>query len=82
VATEAGIEIGIAKLIVGLGIRTRRLQGHGLDEGASTRMLVHAGILVAQGVSTQDACRMALLEALTDEPGTRQALEAALEASF
>jgi nitric oxide reductase NorQ protein len=82
VATEAGIEIGVAKLIVGLGIRTRRLQGHGLDEGASTRMLVHAGILVAQGVSAQDACRMALVEALTDEPGTRQALEAALEASF
>jgi nitric oxide reductase NorQ protein len=82
VATEAGIEIGMAKLIVGLGIRTRRLQGHGLDEGASTRMLVHAGILMAQGVGAQDACRMALVEALTDEPGTRQALEAALEASF
>jgi nitric oxide reductase NorQ protein len=82
VAHEAGIDIGAAKLIVGLGIRTRRLRGQGLDEGASTRMLVHAGVLVAQGVRASDACRMALVEALTDEPSTRQALEAALDASF
>jgi hypothetical protein len=46
----------------------------------------HAGGRVSDvvhpAVSAQDACRMALVEALTDEPGTRQALEAALEASF
>ena len=31
--------------------RSRNLRGHGLDEGASTRMLVHAGRLMAHGVS-------------------------------
>lgn len=82
VAREAGIEIGLAADIVGFGLRTRRLQGHGLDEGASTRMLVHAGVLAAQGVALPAACRMALVDALTDDDDTRLALEAALEASF
>ena len=82
VAREANIEIGLAADIVGFGIRTRRLQGHGLDEGASTRMLVHAGLLARQGVALPAACRMALVDALTDDDDTRQALQAALEASF
>lgn len=82
VAHEAGIPLAQAADIVGFGVRTRRLNGHGLDDGASTRMLVHAGVLVAQGVDMLDACRMALVEALTDDDSTRQALEAALAASF
>ena len=82
VARESGVDAGCAAEIVAFGVRTRRLQGHGLDDGASTRMLVHAGALVAQGLSPRDACRMALVDALTDDDGTRQALEAALDASF
>ena len=30
---------------------TRNLKGSGLEEGASTRLLVHAGKLIADGVS-------------------------------
>ncbi|MEP6873037.1 MAG: CbbQ/NirQ/NorQ/GpvN family protein [Burkholderiales bacterium] len=82
VARESGVEIGCAADIVAFGVRTRRLCGHGLDDGASTRMLVRAASLVAQGVNARDACRMALVDALTDDDGTRQALEAALDASF
>ncbi|MBC7992112.1 MAG: CbbQ/NirQ/NorQ/GpvN family protein [Rhizobacter sp.] len=82
VAREAGIELDLAADIVAFGIRTRRLQGHGLEEGASTRMLVHAGVLAAQGIALPVACRMALVDALTDDDATCQALEAALEASF
>ena len=82
VARESGVASGCAADIVAFGVRTRRLQGHGLDEGASTRMLVHAGALVVEGVAVRDACRMALVDPLTDDGGTRQALEAALEASF
>ncbi|NUZ06272.1 AAA family ATPase [Piscinibacter koreensis] len=82
VARESGIAPERAAQIVGLGIRTRRLQGQGLDEGASTRMLVQAATLVAQGVALGDACRMALLDPLTDDPATRQALEGALDAAL
>lgn len=82
VAHEAGIDAQTAQALVAFGRRTRRLQGQGLDEGASTRLLVHAGMLVAQGLSIRDACRMALVESLTDEPAPRRALEGVLDASF
>ena len=34
---------------------TRNLKGSGLDEGASTRLLVHAGKLIACAASTRVA---------------------------
>jgi nitric oxide reductase NorQ protein len=82
VAREAGIALDMAADIVAFGVRTRRLDGHGLDEGASTRMLVHAAVLVGEGLPLREACRMALVEALTDDASTGQALLAALDASF
>jgi nitric oxide reductase NorQ protein len=47
---------------------TRNLKGQGLDEGASTRLLVHAAKLITGGVDPVVACRAAVSQALTDEP--------------
>ena len=47
VAREAGTNIELAGTLVAIAERSRNLQGHGLDEGASTRMLIHAGRLTA-----------------------------------
>ena len=47
---------------------TRNLKGNGLDEGASTRLLVHTGKLIMSGIDTRVACRTAIADALTDEP--------------
>ena len=66
VARESGLDIGRCAAIVAFGVRTRRLQGQGLDEGASTRMLVHAALLVQQGLALPAACRMAVADALSD----------------
>jgi nitric oxide reductase NorQ protein len=82
VAHESGLDIARAAAIVAFGVRTRRLQGEGLDDGASTRMLVHAAQLVVQGLGMVPACRMAVADALSDEPGVHEALCAALDASF
>ena len=82
VAAESGLDLSAAAAIVAFGVRTRRLQGQGLDDGASTRMLVHAAVLVVQGLSISAACSMAVVDALSDEPGVYQALQAALDASF
>ncbi|MFT3953924.1 MAG: CbbQ/NirQ/NorQ/GpvN family protein [Piscinibacter sp.] len=82
VARESGLALDAAANVVAFGVRTRRLQGHGLDEGASTRMLVHAAVLAAQGVAARRACRMAVVDALSDEPGVHEALLAALDASY
>jgi nitric oxide reductase NorQ protein len=82
VARESGLDLAQCAAIVAFGVRTRRLQGQGLDEGASTRMLVHAAMLVQQGLTVGSACRMAVADALSDEPGMHEALHAALDASF
>ncbi len=82
VAREAGVPLDLAAGIVAFGVRTRRLQGHGLDDGASTRMLVQAALLAAQGIAPRRACRMAVADALSDDPGVHEALVAALDASW
>lgn len=82
VARESGLDPARCAALVAFGVRTRRLQGQGLDDGASTRMLVHAAVLVVQGLGPAVACRMAVVDALSDEPGVAQALRAALDASF
>jgi len=46
---------------------TRNLKGNGLEEGASTRLLVHAAKLISDGVSPVTACRAAITQALTDD---------------
>lgn len=74
IAREAGIETGLAETLVRMGGCTRNLRGHGLDEGASTRMLVHAGRLVARGASLAAAARMALVVPLTDDREIRAVL--------
>jgi nitric oxide reductase NorQ protein len=82
VAQESGADLASAVAIVAFGVRTRRLQGHGLDEGASTRMLVHAATLAEHGLPPTTACRMAVVDALSDDTDVHAALCAALDAAF
>lgn len=82
VAHEAGIEPAMARRVVAVAERSRNLRGRGLEEGASTRMLVHAGRLIARGVAPEAACRMAIVLPLTDDPDLRDALMAAVGACF
>lgn len=80
VAHEARIEAGLAQQLVRIAERSRNLRGHGLDEGASTRMLVHAGQLVSQGVPIGEACQVALVLPITDDLDIRDALSSAIAA--
>ncbi|MBU0752007.1 MAG: CbbQ/NirQ/NorQ/GpvN family protein [Gammaproteobacteria bacterium] len=68
VARETGIGADLAARLVKFAAMTRNLKGSGLDEGASTRLLVHAGKLIADGVTPVAACRAAIAQAVTDEP--------------
>ncbi len=68
VASEAGIDETIAHKLVKFAHMTRNLKGSGLEEGASTRLLVHAGKLIAAGVTPVVACEGAIAQALTDDP--------------
>lgn len=82
VAHETGVSVEVADKLVGIAERARNLKGHGLDEGISTRMLIYAGSLIAQGVSAQAACRVALVRPITDDPDMRDALDAAVTTFF
>jgi nitric oxide reductase NorQ protein len=82
VTHEAGVGASVAGKLVAIAERARNLKGHGLDEGISTRMLVHAGSLIARGVAPIDACRVALVRPITDDPDMRDALDAAVTTYF
>ena len=71
---ESGVESAMSKTLVEIGTRMRRLKGHGLDEGASTRMLVYAGALIAGGIAPEAACRMALVQPISDDADMLEAL--------
>ena len=82
VVHESGLEQSVANKVVAFGERTRRLKGHGLEEGASTRMLIHAASLIAKGLEPYAACRMAVVLPIADDPDMVEALSLAISASF
>jgi len=82
VATESGIDAAAAAKLVQLGRLTRNLKGSGLDEGASTRLLVHAAKLIQRGVPARTACTGAIAQALTDDPEMLHAVNELVSAVF
>ncbi|CAN5187617.1 MoxR family ATPase [soil metagenome] len=80
VAAESGISGTDADTLVKIAGRTRNLKGHGLDEGASTRMLITAGRLIRQSIPMGQACTVALINPITDDPDMREALSEAVAA--
>lgn len=63
----SGIDEKMAEGLVHFANMTRNLRGSGLEEGASTRLLVHTGKLIISGIDPVVACRCAIAEALTDD---------------
>jgi len=68
VGKETGVDGDTAKQLVKFARMTRNLKGNGLDEGASTRLLVHAAKLIVAGVDPVTACASSISQALTDDP--------------
>jgi nitric oxide reductase NorQ protein len=67
VSHEAGIDRGKAAELVRIGQAIRRLETAGLREVASTRVLIAAGQLIADGLSPREAARAAIAGPLTDD---------------
>ena len=68
VAAEAQVDESMSEKLVQIGQKVRNLTDRGLAEGASTRLLVYAGRLIAAGSSPHTACEAALSQTLTDDP--------------
>jgi len=82
VALEGGVGEALARKLVKLGELTRNLKGQGLDEGASTRLLVHAAQLISAGRTPPEAATAAVARALTDDPDMTETLNDLVRAVF
>lgn len=74
VAAEAAIAPDRAAELVRLGQAIRRLETGGLREVASTRVLISAGRLIAEGLGPRDAARAAIAGPLTDDSAVTRGL--------
>ncbi len=77
---EGDIDAQTAAKLVDLARALRVLKDHDLEESASTRLLVYAATLIKAGYDPIEACRAAIIEPLTDEVETVDALMEVVEA--
>lgn len=82
VQRESGCSLEQAATLAKLGVKVRNLRDHGLQEGASTRLLIYIGRLMTEGISARRACQAALVWNLTDERELQRSLEEIVAAVF
>jgi nitric oxide reductase NorQ protein len=74
VANETGISKEIAKKLVLIGSKIRHLKELGLTETVSTRLLVNAAQLINEGLPHRLSVRTAVIEPLSDDIETVEAM--------
>jgi nitric oxide reductase NorQ protein len=82
VMREGAVDSDTATRLVGIARQSRELRGRALDEGISTRMLIHAAGLISQGIDPHAACRIAMTRPISDEEDVLHALDGFVEAHF
>ncbi|MDO5086325.1 MAG: CbbQ/NirQ/NorQ/GpvN family protein [Comamonadaceae bacterium] len=80
IENEARASAALAARLVRLATALRRLTDQDLEETASTRLLVVAARLIVAGLDEATACRVAIVDALTDDPDTAAALDDVVQA--
>mgnify|MGYP001628243766 FL=1 len=74
VAEESGLDENRSSQLVRLAGHIRNLSGMDLEEGVSTRLLIYAATLIAQGMAVEQALETAVIEPLTDDEDVQAAL--------
>jgi nitric oxide reductase NorQ protein len=82
VQRESGCTAEQAQSLAKLGEKIRNLEEHGLQEGASTRLLIYAARLISEGISPRRACQVAIVWTLSDEPELQRSLEEVVSSIF
>jgi nitric oxide reductase NorQ protein len=82
VAHESGVDEETAWQLAKLGEKVRNLKEHGLQEGASTRLLIYAGKLIVRGISPRRACQVAVVDALSDEVHAQRSVQEVVNSIF
>ena len=79
---ESGCSKEHADALAKLGEKIRNLEEHGLQEGASTRLLIYAGRLMSEGITPRRACQVAIVWTLTDDAELQRSLEEVTSSIF
>ncbi len=79
---ECAVDAATARRLVSLARALRASAEHDLEEAPGTRLLVNAAKLIAAGIAPRSACRVALLECLSDDPQVVSALGDVVDAVF
>jgi nitric oxide reductase NorQ protein len=79
---ESGCAAAQADALAKLGEKIRNLEEHGLQEGASTRLLIYAARLMSEGIGARRACQVAIVWTLTDEPELQRSIEEVVSSIF
>lgn len=82
VQRESGCTTEQAAALSKVGEKVRNLRDHGLQEGASTRLLIYAGRLMTEGIPARRACQVAIVWTLTDEPELQRSVEEVVSSIF
>jgi nitric oxide reductase NorQ protein len=82
ISHEAGVSKDVALELSRLGEKVRNLREHGLGEGVSTRLLIYAGRLIAQGIPARRACQVSITWALTDDLEVQRSIEEVVTSIF
>jgi len=79
---ESGCSKEHADSLAKLGEKIRNLEDHGLQEGASTRLLIYAARLMAEGITPRRAAQVAIVWTLTDDKELQRSLEEVTSSIF
>ena len=82
VQRESGLDAARCAQLVKLAGALRGLKDRDLEEAPSTRLLVYAATLIVAGLAVENACQVAIIDALTDDPATAAALADVVRAVF
>lgn len=82
IAHEGGVSAEVALRLATLGHKVRHLRASGLEEGASTRLLIYAARLMQRGVAARRACDITVRRSLSDDADIQNAIGELVRASF
>ena len=82
IAHESNCNDEHAGLLAALGGKIRNLREHGLEEGASTRVLIYAAKLMNEGISPRRACQVAVTWGITDDAQVQRSIDEVVSSIF
>lgn len=79
---ETACQPDLARRLVAIAGALRSLKDRDLEESASTRLLVYAALLIKDGMDPVAACRVGIVESLTDDAEVAEGLMEVVAATF